>query len=182
MPEPTRFFDYDASAPLRVEEGDAPVVDGVPFRELSYDDSSGGRLVASLGPVGDGPAVVIAHGGSADGRHWFRPEAAELTRAGLTVLLTAVSLPEHGHPPREAIGGVAAQRVLADEAGRQRERQVRARCPRRERRAVERAEAERQHALGLPPHLGDAEVHHAAAAEAVSGAGTRAISARNARR
>lgn len=99
------MFDYDPDEPLNVGFHDATVTDGLSVRELTYDNGAGGRAVATLmvPPRPTGTGVVVCHGGSADGRFWFVPEATRLALdGGLTVLLTAMSLPPHGDPGASA--------------------------------------------------------------------------------
>jgi fermentation-respiration switch protein FrsA (DUF1100 family) len=98
LPDVAQIFEYDAATPLQVKAGAEFYAHGVPIQELTYDDSTGRRVAAFLVSAegAGGPAVVIAHGGSADGRRLFLPEAAELARSGCTVLLAATSFPRHG--------------------------------------------------------------------------------------
>jgi fermentation-respiration switch protein FrsA (DUF1100 family) len=126
-----RLFAGEPGVPLEVVAGEPVPVAGAPAvlaTELSYPVTADLRTVATLvtragGPTG-GPGVVVAHGGTADGRHWFGPEAAELARRGCVVLLTATSLPEHGDAAaseRALVTNVLIQRrgvdVLAGWAG-----------------------------------------------------------------
>jgi dipeptidyl aminopeptidase/acylaminoacyl peptidase len=91
------MFDYDAAVPLDVRLGSSRG-EGVTAVDLTYSDGSGGTVVATLlrpaGPTLGG--VVVAHGGSDDGRRYFLDEAAELAEAGMAVLLPATRLPPHG--------------------------------------------------------------------------------------
>ncbi len=90
------MFDYAADAPLDLVTHNA--VRGVTVREISYDNGDGGRCVATLvvprQPTGTG--VIIAHGGTADGRRFFTTEALALAGLGMTVLLPVTELPDHG--------------------------------------------------------------------------------------
>lgn len=45
---PVAQFHYDARAPLSVEESPVEVIEGVDFRELSYESPHGGRVPAYL--------------------------------------------------------------------------------------------------------------------------------------
>ncbi|SCL41687.1 Alpha/beta hydrolase family protein [Micromonospora pallida] len=96
--ETMRLFDYDADVPLDVQVGSTTQADDLSAVDISYDDSTGRRAVASLvsRPGVRGPGIVISHGGSADGRHYFVPEAIALAELGFTVLLTASFFPRHG--------------------------------------------------------------------------------------
>ncbi|MFL6122624.1 alpha/beta hydrolase family protein [Actinophytocola sp.] len=69
----------------------------VTAEELTYPGHDGpvvATLVRPPGPTSGG--VLIAHGGSDDGRRFFLSEARELSEAGLTVLLPVTRLPQHG--------------------------------------------------------------------------------------
>ncbi len=92
------LFTIDEQRPLQVEVisryagGDALVTD------ISYDHAAGGRALASVVTPGRAvrAGVIIAHGGSADGRRFFLDEAVALAGRGFAVLLTAISFPDHG--------------------------------------------------------------------------------------
>ncbi len=73
------------------------MADGVSVTDVSYDHAAGGRAAAFVirGERKTG-GVIIAHGGSADGRRFFLGEAAELARLGFCLLLPATSFPAHG--------------------------------------------------------------------------------------
>lgn len=90
------MFDYTADVPLNVVTHNE--VSGLTVREISYDNGDGGRCVATLitpqQPTGTG--VIIAHGGSGDGRRFFMTEALALAGSGMTVLLPVTELPNHG--------------------------------------------------------------------------------------
>jgi pimeloyl-ACP methyl ester carboxylesterase len=112
--DPTLALDVVAGAPERVP--DAPEVR---VTELTYQVTAEHRSVATLaagpgaGPVG----VVVAHGGTEDGRHWFVPEAVALARRGCAVLLTATDFPAHGDvaaSERAVRTGVLTQRRALD--------------------------------------------------------------------
>jgi len=81
-------FGYDAAVPLDVEgTGD-----------ITYDDGAGGRARATLlvPPRPTGTAVILAHGGSDDGRHHFLGEATDLVARGFVALLPVTTFPPHG--------------------------------------------------------------------------------------
>jgi hypothetical protein len=104
-------FDYAAGAPLNVVTHN--VVCGLTVQEISYDNGAGGRCVATLvtpqQPTGTG--VIIAHGGTADGRRFFVTEALALAGQGITVLLPVTELPDHGDI--EATGRAIRRHVLS---------------------------------------------------------------------
>lgn len=93
------MFDYRADAALDVECHDETVDADLSISEVSYDNGVGGRVSATL-IVPARPsrtAVILAHGGTDDGRHFFRPEATRLARNyGMTALLPATKFPPHG--------------------------------------------------------------------------------------
>jgi hypothetical protein len=92
-------FDYRADVALDVECHSETVDAGLSIREVSFDNGVGGRALATL-IVAARPsrtAVILAHGGMDDGRHFFRPEATRLVRNfGMTALLPATRFPPHG--------------------------------------------------------------------------------------
>jgi hypothetical protein len=104
-------FDYAADTPLNVATHTA--VRGLTVREISYDNGDGGRCLATLvtprRPTGTG--VVIAHGGTGDGRRFFLTEALALAGLGMTVLLPVTELPRHGDI--EATGRAIRRHVRA---------------------------------------------------------------------
>jgi hypothetical protein len=104
-------FDYAADVPLNVVTHNA--VRGVTAQEISYDNGAGGRCVATLitpqQPTGTG--VIIAHGGTGDGRRFFMTEALALAGLGMTVLLPVTELPDHGDI--EATGRAIGRHVRA---------------------------------------------------------------------
>jgi hypothetical protein len=89
-------FDYAADAPLNVVTHNA--VRGLTAREISYNNGADGRCVATLvtpqQPTGTG--VIIAHGGTGDGRRFFMTEALAMAGLGMIVLLPVTELPDHG--------------------------------------------------------------------------------------
>lgn len=66
-------------------------------------------MVVPREPTGTG--VIIAHGGSADGRRFFMTEALALAGLGMTVLLPVTELPDHGDV--EATGRAIRRHVTA---------------------------------------------------------------------
>ncbi|OLF05667.1 alpha/beta hydrolase family protein [Actinophytocola xanthii] len=72
--------------------------DGITTHELTFPGEHGHPVVATLvrPAVPAVGGVVIAHGGTDDGRRFFVEEARELAAAGLAVLLPAIRLPRHG--------------------------------------------------------------------------------------
>lgn len=97
--EQARLFDYDADVPLNVDVGHATETGGASVVDISYDDSTGQRVPAYVvsAPARNGCGLIIAHGGTADGRHFFVDEAVALSHLGFTVLLPATTLPRHGN-------------------------------------------------------------------------------------
>jgi hypothetical protein len=104
-------FDYAANAPLDVVTHNA--VRGLTVREISYDNGAGGRCVATLvspqQPTGTG--VIIAHGGTGDGRRFFMTEALAMASRSITVLLPVTEMPDHGDI--EASGQAIRRHVLS---------------------------------------------------------------------
>ncbi|RLK24892.1 hypothetical protein DER29_2855 [Micromonospora sp. M71_S20] len=94
----TAVFDYDHDAPLEVQRHDHVVTGDLTISELTYDHGAGGRARATLivpaRPNGTG--VILTHGGTDDGRHFFVDEATNMAERGMTALLTAYRLPPHG--------------------------------------------------------------------------------------
>jgi pimeloyl-ACP methyl ester carboxylesterase len=67
------------------------------------------------GPTSAG--IVVAHGGEADGRHFFVDEAVELSRLGATVVLPSCGIPILGDRDVDEAtirGAVAVQRLALD--------------------------------------------------------------------
>ncbi len=82
-------FDYDRQKPLAVEESPAELVEGVNFREISYESPHGGRVPAYLiAPLGRGPyaGIVFVHWGQGN-RSEFISEAIVYAKAGAVSLL-----------------------------------------------------------------------------------------------
>lgn len=92
------MYDYDGALPLRLQTGARRVVGDVSTTDVSYDHGAGGRAEASVvtGSRATGAGIVLAHGGSADGRHFLVDEAVQLARCGFTVVLPATAFPAHG--------------------------------------------------------------------------------------
>ncbi|MGC1213745.1 MAG: hypothetical protein WA890_21065 [Micromonospora sp.] len=97
-PASAALFEYDLDAPLHLDAGRTVKNGDATITDISYDDSTGRRVPAYVvsGPESDGRGIVVAHGGTADGRHFFVDEALSLARLGFTVLLPATTLPAHG--------------------------------------------------------------------------------------
>jgi dienelactone hydrolase len=65
--------------------------------ELTYPGHDGPALATVVRPGGPSlGGLLIAHGGTDDGRRFFLAEARELAAAGFTVLLPVIRLPRHG--------------------------------------------------------------------------------------
>jgi dipeptidyl aminopeptidase/acylaminoacyl peptidase len=69
---------------------------GVRSREISFEVRPGRQALATVIDTGQhgGPGVVLAHGGSADGRRFFIDEARSLAEHGATVILPATGGPD----------------------------------------------------------------------------------------
>jgi len=67
----------------------------VRYREISFDIRPGVSGVATVVDAGRtaGPGVVLAHGGSDDGRRFLLTEAEQLARRGATVILPVTRFP-----------------------------------------------------------------------------------------
>ncbi|MGI8589775.1 MAG: hypothetical protein ACR2M5_02115 [Nakamurella sp.] len=67
----------------------------VRYREISFDIRPGVSGVATVVDAGRtaGPGVVLAHGGSDDGRRFLLTEAEQLARQGATVVLPTTRFP-----------------------------------------------------------------------------------------
>jgi dipeptidyl aminopeptidase/acylaminoacyl peptidase len=106
-------FGYSADAPVAAERHGHVMIGALSVSDLTYDNGAGGRARATLivPPRPNGTAVVLAHGGTADGRHYFLSEAAYLANRGMTTLLTAYSLPEE-HGDQQATGDGIRAAVL----------------------------------------------------------------------
>ena len=106
-------FGYSADAPVAAERHGHVMIGALSVSDLTYDNGAGGRARATLivPPRPNGTAVVLAHGGTADGRHYFLAEATDLANRGMTTLLTAYSLPEK-HGDQQATGEGVRTAVL----------------------------------------------------------------------
>jgi dienelactone hydrolase len=102
--DPAHAFDYDASAPLDLEEAGVEHRGGVAVHDISYASPKGGRVPAYLVvPEGPGPFAAILWG------HWYWPnseffnrkefleEAVVLAPAGVVSLLTTGPGARPGH-------------------------------------------------------------------------------------
>jgi dienelactone hydrolase len=102
--DPAHAFDYDASAPLDLEEAGVEHRGGVAVHDISYASPKGGRVPAYLVvPEGPGPFAAILWG------HWYWPnseffnrkefleEAIVLAPAGVVSLLTTGPGARPGH-------------------------------------------------------------------------------------
>jgi predicted esterase len=94
----TATFDHDHDVPLEIERHDHVMTGDLTVSELTYDHGAGGRARATLIVPArpNGVGVILAHGGTDDGRHFFVDEATSMAEHGLTALLTAYRLPPHG--------------------------------------------------------------------------------------
>ena len=93
------MFDYDGTVRLHVRTGSQCTAGDVSITDISYDHAGGGRAAAFVVTASRmiGGGIVLAHGGSADGRRFFIEEAVQLARLGFMVLLPATSFPAHGN-------------------------------------------------------------------------------------
>jgi hypothetical protein len=117
-PTPPDTFDYDQKLPLDVASRPPTVIGDVQVSELSYALPAGGRaaaFVVSGGYPTSGPGIVLAHGGSADGRRLLMGEAAALAGLGFTVLLAATSFP--GPDDAAAVAAALTTAVLTQRRG-----------------------------------------------------------------
>lgn len=114
------LFAYDASAPVRLHIIEVEHRDGVDISEIRYDNCTGGDASAFLTEPtapSDAPrrGVVVAHGGSGPGKHFFLDEAIELSRRGMIVLGADTSMPPLGDAAADEAAMVAA--VLVQRRG-----------------------------------------------------------------
>jgi cephalosporin-C deacetylase-like acetyl esterase len=97
-------LEYDASAPLRIQEAGLQQRDDVAVHDISYASPKGGRVPAYLVvPAGKGPFAAVIWG------HWYMPkspvmnrkefleEAVLLARAGVVSLLPDGPIARPGH-------------------------------------------------------------------------------------
>lgn len=90
-----RLFDYDAKAPLDVQEKSVEEVEGVQVHDLTYASPKGGRVPAFLvTPAGPGPfaGIVLLHWGQGD-RTEFLSEGVLYAKAGAVALM--IDAPYH---------------------------------------------------------------------------------------
>lgn len=90
------FFAHDPDAPLRTTVVSEERRHGIPIAEIRFDNGAGGLAEAFLVGGAADVGVVIAHGGSAPGKHIFLGEALELAARGAAVLLADTSFPVDG--------------------------------------------------------------------------------------
>jgi dienelactone hydrolase len=86
---PARLFDYDANAPLGVEQRSKHAVGPVSVYDISFVSPKGGRVTSYLVvPPGDGPfaAILFVHWGQGD-RTEFLSEAVRMAERGAVSLL-----------------------------------------------------------------------------------------------
>jgi dipeptidyl aminopeptidase/acylaminoacyl peptidase len=109
-----RLFAYEPGEPLDVAEEAADEVTagvaaervraaGASVTTLTFAAALGGRDRATLvrpRAGASGAGLILAHGGSADGRRFLVDEALALAAEGFTVLLPATRLPPHGYQAR----------------------------------------------------------------------------------
>jgi pimeloyl-ACP methyl ester carboxylesterase len=97
-------FTYRRDVPLKLERFGRRHEGEVSITRIAYDNGAGGRASATLIEPArpNGAAVILAHGGTDDGRHFFVEEAITLARTGITALLPATAFPPHGDPQRSA--------------------------------------------------------------------------------
>ena len=100
-PELLSQFDYDASAPLDVQEGKSEVKDGAVAHDITYagpDDRIDAFLIT---PQRDGPyPAVLFMPGAPGAKYTFYTEAIELAKAGVVSLLPN---PPYARPPIEDV-------------------------------------------------------------------------------
>jgi hypothetical protein len=93
-------FGYRRDVPLDLERFGRRTAGGLSISQISFDNGAGGRARATLIEPArpNGAAVILAHGGTDDGRHFFVDEATALAATGITALLPATTFPPHGNP------------------------------------------------------------------------------------
>jgi pimeloyl-ACP methyl ester carboxylesterase len=84
--------------PLDIERFGSQAAGDLTISQIRFDNGVGGRARATLvePPRPNGAAVILAHGGTDDGRHFFLDEAIALAGTGITALLPATRFPPHG--------------------------------------------------------------------------------------
>lgn len=100
------LFDYDASAPLQVEQEAAEVVDTTTAIDLTYASPAGGRVPATIYvPAGDGPfaGIVILHGMPSD-REAMVPDATRYAGSGAVVITIDAPFARPENAGRHTVG------------------------------------------------------------------------------
>jgi hypothetical protein len=94
-------FDYDASAPLDVQEVKSEVKDGAVVHDITYAAPEGRIDAFLITPQGDGPYPAVEFMPGAPGaKYTFYTEAIELAKAGVVSLLPS---PPYARPPIEDV-------------------------------------------------------------------------------
>jgi hypothetical protein len=94
-------FDYDASAPLDVEELKSEVKDGAVVHDITYAGPEGRIDAFLITPQGDGPYPAVEFMPGAPGaKYTFYTDAIELAKAGVVSLLPN---PPYARPPIEDV-------------------------------------------------------------------------------
>lgn len=94
-------FDYDASAPLDVEELESEVKDGAVVHDITYAGPEGRIDAFLITPQGDGPYPAVEFMPGAPGaKYTFYTDAIELAKAGVVSLLPN---PPYARPPIEDV-------------------------------------------------------------------------------
>ena len=100
-PELLSQFDYDASAPLDVQEVKSEVKDGAVVHDITYAGPEGRIDAFLIIPQGDGPYPAVEFMPGAPGaKYTFYTEAIELAKAGVVSLLPN---PPYARPPIEDV-------------------------------------------------------------------------------
>jgi dienelactone hydrolase len=108
------IFDYDAKAPIELQEQGRETVEGATVADVSYTSPKGGRVPAYLvTPPGRGPfaAVLFMHWGQGD-RTEFLAEAVRYARSGVVSLM--IDAPYHRPDAKEFafVADAAAERDM----------------------------------------------------------------------
>ena len=94
-------FDYDAAAPLDVQEVKSEVKDGAVVHDITYAGPEGRIDAFLITPQGDGPFPAVEFMPGAPGaKYTFYTEAIELAKAGVVSLLPN---PPYARPPIEDV-------------------------------------------------------------------------------
>jgi hypothetical protein len=100
-PELLGQFDYDASAPLDVQETKTEVKDGAVVHDITYAGPEGRIDAFLITPQGDGPYPAVEFMPGAPGaKYTFYTDAVELAKAGVVSLLPN---PPYARPPIEDV-------------------------------------------------------------------------------